>query len=278
MDIEKQPILHTIPKNKIRYSQFSISPLFNDKKSDVKTFKPVEPYIKPIEVMAIPNTDEYLSMDNRRLYSIRNHAPNVDNMSCAIPEAISTIWRDVCLDKLIIFWRDAKVVNRMHKLTLCAKTVEAVFIIRCVSQHSDFPLYGQLHPPPDIGRVLELSKSLSQTMFKLHPFKVQGSPLSSDQFKGNLNKDTRIYVQPTSHNLLHQRDDICDLFLERNDLFNIETYEVHDGIQLKARGESQEDPDLWDDWDSLFAAVCEAREAMDDYYDDEQSFEKEDVK
>jgi hypothetical protein len=59
-----------IAKDKIRFSQFCINPLFTDGVT-VSAWYNRPPYNVPISVGKLPN-GEYVSLDNRRLYSAKN--------------------------------------------------------------------------------------------------------------------------------------------------------------------------------------------------------------
>ena len=129
----------------MKYSQSSIMPNFNVGLTSVETCIDALPYTAPLEVMTFDN-ENYISFDNRRLYSAKKYSPNT-TMRCIVynvNDIVTTLMQDYGLDSLTVMWSSE---NILHRLQLTANTIEAVFIIRCASQNSYFSFSGTAIDP-----------------------------------------------------------------------------------------------------------------------------------
>jgi hypothetical protein len=132
-----QSINHSI----VRYSQRSIEKTFSDRQTSVETWIDSLPYNMPLDVAAVDG--EYLSLDNRRLYSTKNFSLN-ETVNCIVRQmhdAPTELMRDCGIDLLEMIWVDGQQV--LHRLTLRATTIEGVMMIRCATQDTSFPILGQ---------------------------------------------------------------------------------------------------------------------------------------
>lgn len=242
-------MLLTIPKEKIRFSQCFLKPLHNVVEMGGK-----KEY--PLTIIKIPNSDEYLTIDNYYLYFLMIHHKKNEIM-CIIPEN-NYVPNHYCSDKLNIYWQDINNSNIVHKLSLIATQIETIFIFQCMKQNSQFPIYGsssfemiQKKKDP-----LEISKLLSNTMAKLSPDKRFGTEMLIEQYKKSFVNDIRIFIKPTHLNYLHYREDIYDFILKSNHLFKIEKYEMIENVQIERRPfeekSNRQKEDFIDEWDSLF--------------------------
>lgn len=251
-------LLREVDKKRIRFSQCSISRHFGDGITPVETWVVSKPYTIPIEVMKI-NEEEYISLDNRRLYSTKKYCNN-DNMNCIVyncDDALTKRMVNYGKDILTILWQTDDVT---HKLTLRAMTVEGVFIIRCAGQNSKFSLSGSLDSP-FLG-----ARQASKDQIMLEPFNTIFTATDEDH-KESLKQASTVYIQPVHRtNLFHIRPDLAKLIIETN-LFEAIRYERGTNIKLVAHG--QRETDSWDDWDDLNAAAFEAENEIDSLYDED---------
>ena len=129
-------IIQDVDHRRVRYSQFSIKPCFSDGQTSVLTWIDALPHSVPLEVMNIDG-EAYVSLDNKKLYSAKNYSPN-QSVKCVVYNAqdpVTSLMEDHGLDLLTVIWCSG---NELHRLSLRAKTIEAVFIIRCASQTQIF--------------------------------------------------------------------------------------------------------------------------------------------
>lgn len=248
-----------IPKDKIKFSQFCINPVFTNSGVTVSAWFNRPPYNVPIEIVKLENGD-YLSFDNRRLYSSKKHNTN-SYISCILCNKIPEYRIESDSNIFTVYWESQSENHKiLHKLTLKALTMEALCIIRCASQSTSFPLTGTFDEPL-LGDRKELSKYCEQV--KLNPYKKFET--STDDFHTSFQNASKIYIRMDNHvNLAHPRNDLRDYILNHQELFELDDYGKSSTIQLKARGDKSDDQ--WDDWDKLYMAVCENQDEMEEYY------------
>ncbi len=250
-------ITQDVDHRRVRYSQFSIKPCFSDGQTSVLTWIDALPHSVPLEVMNIDG-EAYVSLDNKKLYSAKNYSPN-QSVKCVVYNAqdpVTSLMEDHGLDLLTVIWCSG---NELHRLSLRAKTVEAVFIIRCASQNSDFPFHGSYDAPH-----VSHQRIYSNITKKVTPANSQFIAFDNENYTESLQTSEELLIQPMlGINIYHQRNDFCQLKLEL--LFDVVKYEhCSMGWTLKARGEK--DPDVWDDWDDLLAFASEAEGEREDLY------------
>jgi len=249
--------MENIEHQRVRYSQSSIKPYFSDGRTSVETWMDALPYSVPLEVMNIDG-EAYVSSDSIRLYSARIYGLN-PTVKCKVynaHEPVTSIMQDHGLDLLTVIWSNE---NILHRLSLRANTIEAVIIIRCAVQNTNFPFLGSDIPP----RVSH-QRIYDDITKKIVPASVQFIE-SQENYLDYLENVEEIYVRPVPNvNIYHQRNDLVRLILDRPDLFNLMRYDRCMGFTLRARGEK--DPDVWDNWDDLLATASEAECEREDSY------------
>jgi hypothetical protein len=258
--------LQEVQKRNIRYSQRSIAVTFAQQKrfaqqpSSVETWIDSQPYNLPVEVAAVDGV-QFLSLDNRRLYSAKKNSL-YDTLNCIVyqlDDSPSDLMIDKGIDFLQVVWVDNQQI--LHQLTLRALTIEGVMMIRCATQDSSFPILGHLQPDPSRG-----PRTYDPETFKIIPNKPKFSP-TTDPYIESFRAADRIFIRiKININQYHRRDDLREVILERPELFQLETYERSDCIiTLRARGENKSD--TWDDWDDLLVALSEEESNDRDEYE-----------
>ncbi len=251
--------MQSISHNIVRYSQRSIERTFNDRHTSVETWIDSLPYTVPLEVT--PVDGEYLSLDNRRLYSAKNYSPH-ETVNCIVrPLNAPTTneMKDFGIDLLEMIWVDHGQV--LHRLTLRAVTIEGVMIIRCLTQDSSFPVLGQLRPDPSRGQ-----RTYDPLTWRINPGSIHCAPTTDDFQDSFLAADRILVCVKITVNLYHERNDLRRIIQDRPDLFQLVRYERSTHIvTLRARGEKKDD--TWDDWDELLATLSEAESNVRNEYE-----------
>lgn len=247
-----------IQHNIIRYSQKSIEATFHDRRTPVNAWADALPYNVPLEVADVGG--EYLSLDNRRLFSAKNYSRQ-ETVQCVVYQlagAPTELMRDHGLDQLEIIWIDEQ--NRLNRLCLRAITTQGVMTIRCATQDSSFSILGQLEDPSVGSRIYD------SHLAKIVPPDIKFAVVD-DKYQESLRAATTVYVRIISgRNVYHKRDDLCNLILSGDDIFRVERYErCNLDFTLKARGARE--PDVWDDWDELLVSLFEAESCARDEYE-----------
>jgi hypothetical protein len=267
-------IMQTISPADIRYSQASVDTHFKDRATGALT--PVEawanalPYTASLQVVQLGN-GEYLSFDNRRLYSAKNYAPAGTPLQCHVLDCNSPpsdTMKDLALDQLEIAWVDVEgVVNR---LTLTALLIEGVFLIRCVTQDSAFPADGRKDPEPSVvGR--RAYDEFAEFTWKIRPAGAKFTQEAGvNAHTDSLAAATQVYVRIRSDvNVYHRRDDLQAIILGRDDLFEVTKYEKGNvQVKLEAGGD-ESGSDVSDDWDEVLGCLAERETATTDEYESE---------
>lgn len=208
--------LQEVKVDQIRFSQNSISKTY-DEDTSVDTWLDILPYTMPIEIVEIDN-ETYVTLDNRRLYSAKKHS-NTEAIKCYIygnNEDPPDLMANHGMDVLQMVWGDTQ---KIHQLTIRAKTMEAMVVILCSRQNSLFSLHGQLEPP-ELG-----NRQFDGDVRKFSNGRVIFDN-SDDDYQDSLRTATEVYVRIQSPiNVFHKRPDLRSLVLNRDDLFEVERYE-----------------------------------------------------
>lgn len=241
--------MQSISDSIIRYSARSIEPTFGDRHTPVETWTDLPPYALPLEVVAVDGG--YISIDNRRLFSTKKYSLH-ETVTCFVHQSHdppTDLMKDHSMDLLELVWEDGQ--HLLHRLTLRAATIEGVMIIRCASQDSSFPFFGQLQPDPLRG-----PRTFDSASWKIKPASAQASPKCDDFIESFLAADGIFVRVMIPFNVYHRRDDLRQLIQDRPDLFRMVGYECSNHqITLQSRDEKKDD--MWP-WDDLFAALAEA--------------------
>jgi len=107
--------LEDIEHQRVRYSQSSIKPYFNDGRTPVEPWMDALPYSVPLEVMKIDG-EAYVSLDNRRLYSARTALNRT--VKCKVynaDEPVTSIMQDHGLDLLTVIWSNENILHRQSE-------------------------------------------------------------------------------------------------------------------------------------------------------------------
>ena len=102
----------------VRYSQRSIEATFSDRHTPVDAWADALPYNLPLEVA--PVDGEFVSLDNRRLYSAKNYSP-FETVRCVVyqlADAPTDLMRDHGLDRLEIVWVDEAYLAYLSEVEL----------------------------------------------------------------------------------------------------------------------------------------------------------------
>lgn len=242
--------LEIIPKNRILFSQHSISGTFHDGTS-VNSWCDCVPFACPINVLALDDGN-YLSLDNRRLFSATTYGrPNL-SLSCNVyreTDEIPDEMENIGLSMLYLMWQDG--ANVTHKVALRMSTVGAVFYIRCVRQSSDFPANGSATRPVigrPVGRIDQVKiENVRGIIFGSCPSNFLDCLLAAET----------VYVQPdVSVNIYHPRADVAAFVATNFASITVVEHNVCSNVVLKARGPSG-GGGSWDEWDDMNAAVLE---------------------
>lgn len=251
-----------IQKSKIRYSQSTLSRYFNDELTPVEAWTNRSPYTIPVEVMQMhmDNADsEYISLDNRRLYSVRQYSSH-DTINCFVhnpDSAVTDAMVDHGIDILKLIWQDGEII---HRLLLRTTTIQGVFIIRCAGQNSVFSLDGRHTDPVVLSGRERIDGQIKLSPYDKPRFFIQ----CTENITDSLEAAEIVYMQRAHNvNLFHPRTDLKRLIIDTN-IFELELYERGTNIQLIARGEKNED-----DWDDLNAAVFNAENEIYNLYDED---------
>ena len=244
--------MHDLENQRIRYSQSSIKPYLSDGRTSLESGMDS----LPLEVMNIDG-EAYISLNNRRAIK---YSPN-QLVKCIVYNAqdpVSSKMQDHGLDLATVIYFSG---NELYRLSLRAKTIEAVIIIRCASQNSDFPLDGKGATP-----IVSYQRIYDNAIMKLTPASAQFIALPVGDYADSLRTSSEMYIRPVSDiNIYHQRNDFRQLILDHPLLFDVMRYErCTEGWSLVARGEK--DPVVWDDWDGLLATASEAEGEREDSY------------
>jgi hypothetical protein len=247
-----------VPAAKIRYSRVSIGKEFGTGQS-VATWVNELPYTTPIEVIPTDDHDltgEYLSMDDKRLFSTRN-CRGVDAMiECIVYDplaAVTPLMTDYGRDILLVGWLHHET---FHRVTLRARNLRAVFLIGCCQQSSSFPL-GGTHAEPALGRK---PSDTNQFMLNGPVTYISGFTNCEEECSASLFENTVVYVSPrTDINMLHSRTDMPRYILNA-ELFKVMEHHTASQVQLQLRARADIDDLERDEWDALNSAIREADE------------------
>lgn len=253
--------LQNIHHGSVRYSQTSIERTFSDRRTSVETWMSNLPYTLPLEIASVDG--EYLSLDNRRLYSAKKHSLN-ETVSCIVHQLSdppTELMQDHGLDCLEILWAD-KTTNSLRRLSLRANTIEGVMMIRCVTQNTSFPILGRLDPAPLVGE-----RIYDPVIWKKSPASIGFAQLNDDYLENMQAAEMILVCVKPNFNIYHRRDDLRDVLISRPELFQLIRYERSTGpVMMKTRGENK--PDTWDDdWDDLLCGLSEAESLDRDLYE-----------
>eukprot|EP01035_Chromulina_nebulosa_P018015 gene18015-23654_t len=256
-----------LAKENIKYSQSSIKPTFSDDgHTPVNTWIDAEPYNVPLEVLEVV-TGQYLSLDNRRLYSAKNYGLAEQLVRCVVHQI-----GDVVTDSMEKFFLDLVsllLVNQgvYYQLDLRATTVEAVSIIRCACQNYSFPLTGTFDNP-----VISDERTYDQMLYNLHkPRYVTSCVINAQDYLEVVSNSEEIFIRVGNVNLYHKQIDLKQLILSRTELFDVESLKILGGqFTLRARGEESDDYlDNEKDWKELLAYCSELEQEREDSYQNE---------
>jgi hypothetical protein len=245
---------------KILYSQSTINNCYSDKRTAVEIWINFFPYAAPIQVLSFDNQNSYVSFDNRRLYSAKNYSgnPSIDCIVYNFDSPVTAEIQDHENDVFTLIWTSG---NILYRLKLTARTMEGVWIIRCASQDSSFPLNGTINNPTLGPR----SYNISVIKIDPAPAKLIFHELDVANYNTSLHSTTDLFIQPVSTvNLFHKRNDMKQLIFNRPELFAVDKYEQCEVFKLKARGEKA--LNVWDNWDDLFALASERESNIEDLY------------
>jgi hypothetical protein len=224
---------------KIRYSRVSIGKEFGTGQP-VATWLNELPYTTPIEVIPIDDHDltgEYLSMDNRRLFSARNYGGDDAMTECIVYDprnAVTPLMTDYGRDILLVGWLQHET---FHRVTVRAKNLRAVFLIGCCQQSSSFPL-GGTHTTPALGRK---PYDINQFMLNGPITYINGFTICQEECRASLFGDTVVYVSPrTDINMLHSRADMPRYILNA-ELFEVMEHHTASHIQPQLRARANID-------------------------------------
>lgn len=251
-----------VQKEFIRYSQSTISKTFSDGTTSVETWTDALPYNVPLTVAALPN-GEYLSLDNRRLFSAKKYSPNLTT-PCIVYQSSdmpTDLMVDCGIDQLQLIWRDNSGLPQLHRLKFQANTIAGVLMIRCATQDSAFPLAGQLQSDSALDK-----RAFDPKLYKIEPAK-DCFQECTDSHQESFQTATEVFIRiDNSHNSYHERTDLRDFIVNNPNHFEILKYE-RCTANLKARGENNNN--IWDDWDELLLSISEAESCTRDEYEEE---------
>jgi hypothetical protein len=241
--------MEEINRGLVRYSQRSIEATFS-RHIPVDAWADALPYNLPLEVASVDD-GEFVSLDNRRLYSAKNYS-DFETVHCVVYQLAGTpadLMRDHGLDRLEIVWVDE--ANLLNRLSLLANTIEGVVMIRCATQDSTFPILGRLQPDPNRG-----PRTFDPQTWRIRPANLHFA-VCVDPHEESLGAANIVY---------HQRNDLRDIILGRPDLFAVERYE-RCSLNFTLQARSEKDSDVWDDWDELLTGLSEAESRTRDEYE-----------
>lgn len=250
-------MLRDVEKERIRYSQRTISKTFSDSVTPVEAWMDALPYNLPLTVVALPN-DEYLSLDNRRIFSSKQYSPH-STTQCVVyqvNDAPTELISNCGIDQIELLWRDSD-LPLLHHLILRANTMAGVVTIRCAAQDSTFPLDGRGQPHPTLGQ-----RTFDAYLYKIKPAKY-GWNECTDPHQAIFQTAPEVFIRiETRHNSYHQRNDLRDYIVDHPNDFEVLKYERCDA-ELIARGHKN------DDWDELLLSISQTESCTRDEYEEE---------
>ena len=251
-----------VEKERIRSSQRTISTTFSNSMTSVETWVDALPYNLPLEVVSLPN-GEYLSLDNRRLFSSKQYSPHLTTQCLVyqMNDEPTELMADYEIDKLELLWRDGSGLPQLHHLIIRANTMAGVVTIRCATQDSTFPLDGQGQPHPALGQ-----RTYDADLYKIKPAKYRWNQCP-DPHQESFQAAPEIFIRVVSNlNLYHQRSDLRDHIVNHLNDFEVLKYE-RCNAELKARGHKNDN--IWDDWDELLLHISQVESCTRDEYEEE---------
>jgi hypothetical protein len=252
-------MLQDIDHGIVRYSQRSIEATFMDRRTPVETWMNNLPYTFPL-VVALLQDGQFLSLDNRRLYSAKNYSLNrtVQCFVHQLDEPPADLLMDYGFDILEVLCVDNK--GLLNRLTVRANTIEGVMMIRCVTQDSTFPTHGRLERPQPGSRHYDAET------WKIAPPNLQFAATNDDYMESLQASDRILVCVKRSINVYHERNDLRQIMVDRPELFQMLRNE-RSTVQFTLISSGKKKSDSWDNWDELLAVLAEAESNVQDEYE-----------
>lgn len=195
-----------VPVNTVRFAQISVGDII-DPNTPTLPWQNKDPHTTPVNVIAVPETESYLSYDNRRLYAavIRDKDGRDGDIDVILHRPYDEF---TAKQNTNIAW---VVDGDLYVLHLAALTWWGAITMRCFQQSTDFPLNGTFEEP-----ALQRCRPRGPDEVKIQmPARLRPIRLDIDRWTEEIKKTKSVFVEKqVGTGVFHPRSDIIDVLCD----------------------------------------------------------------